>query len=36
MLLAMAALALVVAGVVAVASPYAPVAAPAPEDVEEI
>lgn len=36
MLMAIAALALVVAGVVAVASPYAPAAAPAPEDVEEI
>ena len=36
MLLAMAALALVVAGVVAYASPYAPAAAPAPQDVEEI
>ncbi|MGN0776206.1 MAG: CotH kinase family protein [Candidatus Ventricola sp.] len=36
MLLAIAALALVVAGVVAVASPYAPAAAPAPEDLEEI
>ena len=36
MLLAMAALALAMAGVVVYASPYAPLAAPAPEDVEEI
>ncbi len=36
LLLAMVALALVMAGVVAAASPYAPAAAPAPEDIEEI
>ena len=36
MLLAMAALALVLAGVIACASPYAPATAPAPEDVETI
>ena len=36
MLLAMAALVLALAGVIACASPYAPAAAPAPEDVETI
>ena len=36
MLLALAALVLALAGVIACASPYAPAAAPAPEDVETI